>query len=108
MDTSRYQAFFSAAETGSIKNAAEELGYTPSGVSQLIKGAGGRTGIYTALSKQKGVSLTLEGRRLGRQSVNFGNRKTDCFRQHRRCRGCLSVRLTLLHIGVWRRCGCHR
>lgn len=37
MDTSRYQAFLSAAETGSIKNAAEELGYTPSGVSQLIK-----------------------------------------------------------------------
>ena len=36
MDTSRYQAFLSAAETGSIKNAAEELGYTPSGVSQLI------------------------------------------------------------------------
>lgn len=25
MDTSRYQAFLSAAETGSIKNAAEEL-----------------------------------------------------------------------------------
>lgn len=37
MDTSRYQAFLSAAETGSIKNAAEELGYTPPGISQLIK-----------------------------------------------------------------------
>ena len=52
MDTSRYQAFLSAAETGSIKNAAEELGYTHPG-SAADQSTGGRTGIYTALSKQK-------------------------------------------------------
>ena len=64
MDTSRYQAFLSAAETGSIKNAAEELGYTPSGVSQLIKALEEELGFTLLYRSKKGVSLTLEGRRL--------------------------------------------
>ena len=37
METARYRAFLFAAETGSITKAAEELSYTPSGVSQLIQ-----------------------------------------------------------------------
>ena len=55
MDTSRYQAFLSAAETGSIKNAAEELGYTPSGVSQLIK----------ALEEELGFKMCIRDRNIG-------------------------------------------
>ena len=108
MDTSRYQAFLSAAETGSIKNAAEELGYTPSGVSQLIKALEEELGFTLLYRSKKGVSLTLEGRRLRPTIREIWNRKTDCFRQHRKCGGCLSVRLTLPRISVWRRCGCHR
>ena len=37
METARCKAFLYAAETGSITKAAEELSYTPSGVSQLIQ-----------------------------------------------------------------------
>lgn len=64
MDTARYQAFLMAAETGSIKNAAEELGYTPSGVSQLIKALEEELGFTLLYRSKKGVSLTQEGRRL--------------------------------------------
>ncbi len=64
MDTARYQAFLTAAETGSIKNAAEELGYTPSGVSQLIKALEEELGFTLLYRSKKGVSLTQEGRRL--------------------------------------------
>ena len=61
MDTSRYQAFLSAAETGSIKNAAEELGYTPSGVSQLIKALEEELG-FTLLYRSKKRSQPDAGR----------------------------------------------
>ena len=36
METSRCKAFFAAATLGSLTAAADRLGYTPSGVSQLI------------------------------------------------------------------------
>ena len=107
MDTSRYQAFLSAAETGSIKNAAEELGYTPSGVSQLIKALEEELGFTLLYRSKKGVSLTLEGRRL-RPTIREILESENRLFQHRKCGGCLSVRLTLPRISVWRRCGCHR
>ncbi|MBR0375593.1 MAG: LysR family transcriptional regulator, partial [Firmicutes bacterium] len=36
METARCKAFVAAAESGSFTLAAESLGYTPSGVSQLV------------------------------------------------------------------------
>ena len=36
METARCKAFLRAAEAGSLTAAAEALGYTPSGVSQLV------------------------------------------------------------------------
>lgn len=37
MDIQKYEAFIKTAELGSIKKAAEELGYTPAGLSYIIK-----------------------------------------------------------------------
>ena len=77
MDTSRYQAFLSASETGSIKKAAEELGYTPSGVSQLIKALEEDLGFTLLYRGKKGVSLTQEGRTMLptiREIINSENR----------------------------------
>ncbi len=36
METSRYRALLKSVELGSFSKAAQELAYTPSGVSQLI------------------------------------------------------------------------
>ena len=47
METARCKAFLSAVEEGNMTKAAEKLGYTPSGVSQLI----------TALEDDLGLKL---------------------------------------------------
>ncbi|MCR5667320.1 MAG: LysR family transcriptional regulator [Eubacterium sp.] len=61
MDTARYRAFLTAAETGSIRNAAEVLGYTSSGVSQLIKSLEEDLHLTLFLRGKKGVTLTSSG-----------------------------------------------
>ena len=47
MESARYKAFLAAVETGSFSRAAEQLNYTPSGVSQLV----------TALENELNVTL---------------------------------------------------
>ena len=63
METARCKAFLFAAETGSITKAAEELNYTPSGVSQLIQAFERELGVGLFHRNKKGVTLTEEGRR---------------------------------------------
>ena len=36
MDNRKYEALINIAETGSITNAAERMGYTQSGITQMI------------------------------------------------------------------------
>lgn len=62
MDTSRYKAFLTAADTGSLKKAADMLGYTPSGVSQLVKALEKELNIILLQRGKNGVSLTQEGK----------------------------------------------
>lgn len=61
MDTARYRAFIHAADTGSIKNAGEIMGYTSSGVSQLIKSLEDDLNLTLLFRGKKGVSLTSAG-----------------------------------------------
>lgn len=63
METARCRAFLFAAETGSITKAAEELSYTPSGVSQLIQAFENEIGVKLLHRNKKGVTLTEEGKR---------------------------------------------
>ena len=63
METARYRAFLFAAEAGSITKAAEELSYTPSGVSQLIQAFENEIGVKLLHRNKKGVTLTEEGKR---------------------------------------------
>ena len=64
MDTARYKAFIVAAEEGSISKAAEKLGYTPSGISQLLKALETDLGIALLNRGKKGVRLTEAGENL--------------------------------------------
>ena len=63
METARCKAFLYAAETGSITKAAEELSYTPSGVSQLIQAFENEIGAQLLHRDKRGVTLTEEGKR---------------------------------------------
>lgn len=61
METARLRAFVEAAGKGSIKAAADSLGYTPSAISQLVTALEKELGLTLFTRSQKGVSLTAEG-----------------------------------------------
>lgn len=64
METARLKAFLAAADCGSLTLAAEQLGYTPSGISQLVKALEEEMGFPLLRRSNRGVSLTREGRQL--------------------------------------------
>jgi DNA-binding transcriptional LysR family regulator len=64
MESARCRAFVAAAETGSFTRAAEALGYTPSGVSQLVNALEGELGVTLLSRGRKGVSVTPDGGRM--------------------------------------------
>lgn len=61
METARLRAFVEAADKGSVKAAADSLGYTPSAISQLITALEKELGITLFVRSQKGMKLTPEG-----------------------------------------------
>ena len=61
MSDSRYKAFVTAVECGSITKAAEILGYTQSGVSHLIDALEGELGFRLLVRSRGGCGLTAEG-----------------------------------------------
>ena len=61
METARLRAFIETADKGSVKSAADSLGYTPSAISQLITALEKELGITLFMRSQKGMKLTAEG-----------------------------------------------
>lgn len=61
METARLRAFVETADKGSVKAAADSLGYTPSAISQLITALEKELGINLFMRSQKGMKLTTEG-----------------------------------------------
>ncbi len=64
MDTSRYRAFIEAIDTGSLSKAAKSLGYTPSGVSQLVQALERELGFSVLERSKQGVSPTENGKKV--------------------------------------------
>ena len=64
METARLRAFVEAADKGSVKAAADSLGYTPSAISQLITALEKELEITLFTRSQKGMKLTAEGREM--------------------------------------------
>lgn len=64
METARLRAFVETADKGSVKAAADSLGYTPSAISQLITALEKELGIALFTRSQKGMKLTSEGREM--------------------------------------------
>lgn len=61
METARLRAFIETADRGSVKAAADSLGYTPSAISQLITALEKELGLTLFVRSQKGMKLTSEG-----------------------------------------------
>ena len=64
MSDSRYRAFVTAAECGSITRAAEILGYTQSGVSHLLDALETEFGFRLLVRGRGGCMLTVEGEKM--------------------------------------------
>ncbi len=73
MDTRKYEALIRIAEEGTVSAAADVMGYTQAGVTQMLNSAEKELGIRVFDRTNKGAVLTEEGKRmlpLFRQIVN--------------------------------------
>ncbi|OLR53529.1 hypothetical protein BHK98_00050 [Hornefia porci] len=61
MDNRKYEALINIAETGSITQAAERMGYTQSGITQMINSLERELGVRLLRRTNKGANLTQNG-----------------------------------------------
>lgn len=87
METARCKAFLKSVELGSFRAAAEELGYTPSAVSQLVAALEKELGVSLLTRSKKGVVVTSEGSRFVPIVRSFIARETDIFQLASELRG---------------------
>ena len=64
MDNRKYEALITISETGSITNAAERMGYTQFGITQMINSLKKELGVKLLTRTNKGVFLTPHGTEL--------------------------------------------
>ena len=64
MDTKKWEALLTAVEAGSFTKAAERLGYTQSGLTQMMHALERETGLSLLVRDRYGVRLTPAGERL--------------------------------------------
>lgn len=62
MDIRKYEVLLRAVELGNLTKAGEELGYTQSGVSHMMKSLEEEFGFPLLVRGRRGVSLTAEGK----------------------------------------------
>ncbi len=79
MDTARCKAFLAAVDEGNITKAADKLGYTPSGVSQLITALEDDLGLKLLERTRKGVKLTDDGSMILKDIRRFINSETAVY-----------------------------
>lgn len=64
MNFSQYEAFVKAVEAGTMTQAAEELGYSQSGLTRALSSLEEEWGVRLLMRGRNGVQLTPEGERL--------------------------------------------
>ena len=64
MDTKKLEALVLAVERGSLTAAAQEMGYTQSGLTNMMNALEGELGLNLLLRNKSGVSLTPNGEAL--------------------------------------------
>lgn len=87
MESARCKAFLKSVELGSFRAAADELGYTPSAVSQLVAALEKELGVSLLARSKKGVTVTSEGSRFVPLVRSFIARETDIYQLASELRG---------------------
>lgn len=64
MDTLKCKALITALEHGSLSAAADELGYTPSGITRMVNSIEDELGIKIIKRSSKGIVLTDDGEKV--------------------------------------------
>lgn len=64
MSTVKYETLIKVSETGNITKAADQLGYTQSGVSQMLNSLESELGLTLLNRNKNGVTLTSAGEKL--------------------------------------------
>ena len=95
MNIKKYEAFVRAVELGSLSKAAEELGYTQSGISHMMQALENEVGFPLMVRSSSGIQLNAEGELLLpviRQLLNIN----ESLSQHiSRIKGCEVGRLRI-------------
>ncbi len=80
MDVLKCKAFVSAVDEGSLTGAGKILGYTPSGISQLISAMESEFGFALLVRKSNGVVPTREGKYIYPLALEYIEKEADIYR----------------------------
>lgn len=80
MDIIKCKAFVTSADEGSFTAAGKILGYTPSGISQLVAAMETEFGFSLLTRKSHGVVLTREGEYIYPYAVAFLEKETELYK----------------------------
>ena len=71
MDLKKLDVFLTVSDLGNFTKAGEKLGYTQSGITQMMKSLEQEVGVPLFVKRHRGVTLTEEGVSLCLPSVIF-------------------------------------
>ena len=80
MDSARIKAFVASVDEGSFTAAGKELGYTPSGISQLVSALEDDLGFPLLIRKSRGVTATREGELIYPEAVEYLAKERSIYR----------------------------
>ncbi len=80
MDVLKCKAFVAAVDEGSLTGAGKVLGYTPSGISQLISAMENEFGFALLIRKSNGVVPTREGETIYPIAVDYINKESEIYK----------------------------
>lgn len=80
MDSARIKAFISSVDEGSFTAAGKSLGYTPSGISQLVSALETDLGFPLLVRKSRGVVMTREGELIYPEAIEYLNKEKSIYR----------------------------
>ncbi|MBQ3291887.1 MAG: LysR family transcriptional regulator [Mogibacterium sp.] len=80
MDILKCKAFVSAVDEGSLTGAGKLLGYTPSGISQLVSAMESELGFSLLIRKSNGVVPTNEGEIMYPLAVEYIEKESEIYK----------------------------
>jgi DNA-binding transcriptional LysR family regulator len=100
----RYSAFIIIIETGSFTKAAEELGYTQSAISQMVRSLEQELATKLLLRSRSGISLTPDGEELLPYIKKLYNSYRELLEKRKEMQGLQSG---IVRIGTFTSVSCH-